>query len=254
MIKTVIIDDEPSAVNVLSLLLKKKCRDDVEIIATANSADEGKLLIEQHQPDLVFLDIEMPGMTGIDLIRSCKDIDFRLVFVTAHDAYAVEAFELCAMDYLLKPVGADKVVRVVQKIKADIAKNQNPLRAQLHQFERILKQQVTGQEKIAVSTSDKIIFIKVADIIYCEAKGAYTNIFLNDGKNIFTSRTLGDYESQLSGQNFFRIHHSTLINLHRVQEFQRFDGGYVVMENKVKLEVSMRKRRDFLEALNEMML
>jgi two-component system LytT family response regulator len=196
----------------------------------------------------------MPGMTGIDLIRSCKDIDFRLVFVTAHDAYAVEAFELCAMDYLLKPVGADKVVRVVQKIKADIAKNQNPLKAQLQQFERILKQQSTGQEKIAVSTSDKIIFIKVADIIYCEASGAYTKIFLNDGKNIFTSRTLGDYESQLSGQNFFRIHHSTLINLHRVQEFQRFDGGYVVMENKVKLEVSMRKRREFLEALNEMML
>lgn len=134
MIKTVIIDDEPSAVNVLSLLLKKKCSDDVEVVTTANSASGGKSLIENHQPDLVFLDIEMPGMSGIDLIRSCRDIDFHLVFITAHDAYAVEAFELSAMDYLLKPVSADKLVRVILKIKNEIERKQNPLKAQLQQF------------------------------------------------------------------------------------------------------------------------
>lgn len=254
MIRTIIIDDEPSAVNVLSLLLKKKCKDDVEVVATANSAPEGKLLIEQHKPDLVFLEIEMPGMSGIDLIRSCKDIDFRLVFVTAHDAYAVEAFDLSAMDYLLKPVGAEKVVRIVQKIKEDIAKNRNPLKAQLLQFEKLLKQKAMGNEKIAVSTSDKIIFLNVSDIVYCEASGAYTNIFLQDGKNILTSRTLGDFESQLSNQGFSRIHHSTLINLNRVKEFQRFDGGYAVMDNNAKLEVSLRKRKDFLDAINELMV
>lgn len=254
MIKTIIIDDEPAAVNVLSLLLNKAYKDDVEVIATANSAEDGKLLIEHHKPDLVFLDIEMPGMSGIDLIRSCHEIDFHLIFITAHDAYAIEAFELSAMDYLLKPVSADKLARVILKIMNEIEKKQNPLKAQLQQFEKILKQQQTGNEKIAVSTADKIIFIKVSEIVYCEASGAYTNIYLANGKNILTSRTLGDFESQLIPQRFFRIHHSTLINLNHVKEFQRFDGGYVLMENNKKLEVSQRKRKDFLETINKIVV
>jgi two-component system LytT family response regulator len=252
MIRTIIIDDETSAVNVLSIILGKKCGTEVEIVATSNSPFEGKDLIEQHKPDLVFLDIEMPGMTGIDLVRDCSYTDFRLVFVTAYDAYAVEAFELSAMDYLLKPIGADKVERVVQKIKGDILKKQNPLQIQLQNLEKLL--QSRGNEKISVSTTDKIIFLNISGILYCEAKGAYTNIFLDDGKNILTSRTLGDFESQLSGKNFFRIHHSYLINLNRVREFQRFDGGYVMMENNIRLEVSTRKRKEFLSAIGEMLL
>jgi two-component system LytT family response regulator len=252
MIRTIIIDDETSAVNVLSIILGKKCGTEVVIVATSNSPFEGKDLIEQHKPDLVFLDIEMPGMTGIDLVRDCSYTDFRLVFVTAYDAYAVEAFELSAMDYLLKPIGADKVERVVQKIKGDILKKQNPLQIQLQNLEKLL--QSRGNEKISVSTTDKIIFLNISGILYCEAKGAYTNIFLDDGKNILTSRTLGDFESQLSGKNFFRIHHSYLINLNRVREFQRFDGGYVMMENNIRLEVSTRKRKEFLSAIGEMLL
>jgi two-component system LytT family response regulator len=107
MIRTIIIDDEPSALNVLSLLLKKKCKEDVEIVGTTNSPHAGKMLIEQQHPDLVFLDIEMPGMTGVDLVRSFTNPTFRVVFVTAYDDYAVEAFKLSAMDYLLKPIGAE---------------------------------------------------------------------------------------------------------------------------------------------------
>ena len=255
MIRAIIIDDENSAINVLSLLLKKKCKDDVEVIATTNSPTEGKVLIEQHKPDLVFLDIEMPGMTGIDLIRSIPNPNFHVVFVTAYDAYAVEAFELSAIDYLLKPIGADKVERVINKIKENIRKHQLQMNEQLHQLEKILKMHSNVNEnKIGVGMADKIVFVTIPDIVYCEAQGNYTNVILYDGKKIVASKTLGDFENQFAGKNFFRIHHAYLINMNRVKEFQRHEGGYVMMENNIKLEVSQRKRKDFLDAINSFLI
>jgi two-component system LytT family response regulator len=255
MIRAIIIDDENSAINVLSMLLKKKCKDDVEVVATSNSPVEGKVLIEQHKPDLVFLDIEMPGMTGIDLVRSLPNPNFHVVFVTAYDAYAVEAFELSAIDYLLKPIGADKVERVVNKIKENIRKAQSHMNEQLKQLERILKINTNGNEnKIGVGMADKIVFVNIPEILYCEAQGNYTNVVLYDGKKIVASKTLGDFENQFAGKNFFRIHHSYLINMNRVKEFQRHEGGYVMMENNIKLEVSKRKRKDFLDAIGNFVI
>ena len=213
---------------------------------------EAKSLIEQQKPDLVFLDIEMPGMTGIDLIRSISNPNFHVVFVTAYDAYAIEAFELSAIDYLLKPIGADKVIRVVNKIKDNIRKHQAAMNEQLQQLERILKMHSNGNEnKIAVSMADKIIFISIPDILYCEAQGTYTYVYLKDGKKLLASKPLGEFELQLSDQHFFRIHHSILINLNHVKEFQRNEGGYVLMENNARLEVSQRKRKDFLDAIDK---
>jgi two-component system, LytTR family, response regulator len=255
MIKIIIIDDEISAINVLSLLLKKKCRDDVQIVATTNSPAEGRILIEQHKPDLVFLDIEMPGMTGIDLIRSIQNPNFHIVFVTAYDTYAIEAFELSAIDYLLKPIGADKVERVINKIKENIRNHQVQMHEHLKQLERILFLHSNNNDnKIAVGMADKIVFVNIPDIIYCEAQGNYTTIILYDGKKILASKILGDFENQLAGKNFFRIHHSYLINMNRVKEFQRHEGGYVMMENNVKLDVSQRKRKDFLDAIDNIII
>lgn len=255
MIRTIIIDDEPSSVNVLSLLLKKNCKEDVQIVATTNSPILGKTLIEEHKPDLVFLDIEMPGMSGIDLLRSFTDPKFRFVFITAFDAYAVEAFRLSAIDYLLKPVEADDILRVIEKIKKDIRKNENPIDVQLQNLQKLLQQNHSASEsKIGIGMADKIVFININEILYCEAHGAYTNLYLADGKKIVSSKSLGEFESQLTSQKFFRIHHSTLINLNQVKEFQRFDGGYVVMENNTKLEVSQRKRKDFLDTINDMVV
>ena len=255
MIRTIIVDDEPSAVNVLALLLKKRCKDDVEVVATSTSPHEGKKLIEQHQPDLVFLDIEMPGMTGVDLLRSFSNPTFRVVFVTAFDAYAVEAFKLSAVDYLLKPVEGDDIVRSVQKIKNDIVRNQNLISTQLQHLEKILMHNTSAAEtKIGIGMADKIVFVNIPDILYCEASGSYTNVFLQDGTKMVASKSLGDFESQLSHNKFFRIHHSHLINLNRVKEFQRHDGGYVIMENNKQLEVSQRKRKDFLEAIDDIVV
>ena len=250
MIRTIIIDDEPSAVNVLILLLQKKCKEDVEIIATSYSPLEGKSLIEQHKPDLVFLDIEMPGMTGIDLLRSFSNPAFRVIFVTAFDAYAVEAFRLSVIDYLLKPLEGEDVIRAVKKIKNDISKNENSLNVQLQQLEKLLLQKmVAGEPRIGIGMSDKIVFVNIHDILYCEATGSYTCVYLQDGKKMLASKLLGEFESQLKDYRFYRIHHSFLINLNRVKEFQRHDGGYVIMENNKQLEVSQRKRKDFLDTI-----
>ena len=255
MIRTIIIDDEPSAVNVLSLLLKKKCKADVDIIATSESPREGRDLIEKLSPDLVFLDIEMPGMTGIDLLRSFPNPSFQVVFVTAYDAYAVEAFRLSAVDYLLKPVEADDIVRTINKIKTDLHQQQNSISTRLLQLEKLLLQKSAPIEtKIGIGMSDKIVFIHIPDILYCEAQGAYTNVFLKDGRKMMASKSLGDFESQLAGHKFFRIHHHFLINLNHVSEFQRQDGGYVIMENKQQLDVSQRKRKEFLDAIQDILI
>lgn len=252
MIRAIIIDDEPSALNVLSLLLKKKCKEDVEIVGTTNSPLAGKMLIEQQQPDLVFLDIEMPGMTGVDLVRSFTNPTFRVVFVTAYDDYAVETFRLSAVDYLLKPIGAEDVIHAVQKIKNDIRKDQNPLSAQLQHLEKLLnKHSDNGDNKIGIGMQDKIVFVSIKDIVFCEASGSYTNVYLQSGEKMVASRLLGDFESQLSEHKFFRIHHHSLINLKHVKEFQKNDGGYVIMENGKQLEVSQRKRKDFLDAIQD---
>jgi two-component system LytT family response regulator len=252
MIRAIIIDDEPLAIESLEIILKKKCRDDVQIIATSNSPHLGKSLIEEHKPDLVFLDIEMPGLSGIDLVRSFKNPAFRIVFITAFDAYAIEALRLSAIDYLLKPVEAGEIISVVAKIKTEIRKNENLLSLQLQNLEKLFSQSFGSSEsRIGIAMSDKIVFINISDILYCEAKGVYTNIYLRDGKKIISSKPLGDFESQLRTQKFFRIHHSTLINLNHIKEFQRFNGGYVVMQNDIKLEVSHRKRKGFLEAIDD---
>jgi two-component system LytT family response regulator len=255
MIRAIIIDDEPLAVESLEIILKKRFRNDVQVIATSNSPHLGKSLIEEHKPDLVFLDVEMPGLSGIDLLRSFPNPTFRVVFITAFDDYAIEALRLSAIDYLLKPIDQEEIVKLIPRIKNEKSKNENQLTSQIQNLEKILLQNTKATEsKIGIAMADKIVFINVSDILYCEAKGVYTNIYLYDGKKILASKPLGDFESQLSPHKFFRIHHSTLVNLNHIKEFQRFNGGYVVMQNEVKLEVSHRKRKDFLEAINDQLV
>jgi two-component system LytT family response regulator len=251
MIRTIIVDDEPSAVSVLASLLKKNCREDVEVLATTYSAFEAKDLIHSHQPDLVFLDIEMPGLTGLDIVRSFENPSFRTVFVTAHDNYAVEAFELSAVNYLLKPVGPESVVKTIIKIKEEITRNENNWREPIRKLESLLNKYANHYgNKVGIAMADKIVFIEVTEILYCEAHSAYTYVHMIDGRKLTASKPLYYFEVLLSNYRFFRIHHSFLINLNRVKEFQRNDGGYVILDNQTYLEVSRRKRSEFLDALN----
>jgi two-component system, LytTR family, response regulator len=254
MKRCIIIDDEPSAINVLLLLLEKKCKHLVEVIGTGTSAEEGRKLIDTLTPDLVFLDIEMPGMNGIELVRCYANPSFRIIFVTAYDEYAVEALHLSAVDYLLKPVLAEDLVRAVEKI-AHNSDSHNDLEARLVHLEELLAQNPPSAEpRIGIGMADRIIFVNTNDILYCEASGSYTNVYLRNGKRMIACRLLADFELQLSVHNFFRIHNSLLINMDRVKEYQRHDGGYVIMENGKQLEVSQRRRKDFLEVIQDMIV
>ena len=255
MIRTIIIDDEPSAVNVLATLLKKKCKESVEVIATSNSPLEGIDLIKKYQPNLVFLDVEMPGMTGIELMQHFPDPAFHVVFVTAHDFYAVEAFQLCALDYILKPVGPESVVKTIEKVKSDSRKIHNVMSGSIQKLERLVAIHANNSDtKIGIAMADKIIFVQTHEIVYCEASSGYTNVHLMDGRKVVASKPLGYFEVILSNYRFFRIHHSYLINLNKIKEFQRFDGGYVIMDNNKQLEVSRRKRNEFLEAIDDLVV
>ena len=238
--------------SVLSTLLQKYCRDDIDLLASANTPEEGKLLIEQLHPNLVFLDVEMPGMSGFDLIRTFDKPTFRVVFVTAYDAYALEAFKVNAIDYLLKPIGSEDVIKVIQKIKNDVRNELGRLNDQIKNLDKLLSthSDLPGQ-KIGIAMADRIVFTHFDEIIYCEASGSYTYVYLVSGQKLVSSKALGEFEAQLKGNRFFRIHHQYLINLDHVDEFQRDDGGYVIMENGSQLEVSQRKRRDFLDAIKD---
>lgn len=255
MIRAIIIDDEPSAVNVLAILLKKKCREDIEVLATSNSPQEGRALIEKLQPDLVFLDIEMPGMTGLELVQSFHNPQFHVVFVTAHDGYAVQAFQLSAVNYLLKPVGPESVVRTVEKVKEEMRRTPDASEDPIQKLEQLLRRQSAVQDsKIGIAMADKIVFVNINNILYCEANSAYTSVYLQDGRKLVASKPLGYFEVVLSHYKFFRIHHSFLINLNHIVEFQKHDGGYVVMENNKQLEVSRRKRTEFLDAIDDLVV
>lgn len=191
MIRVIIIDDEPLALDSIALLLKKKFKDEVQVVATSNSPQLGKTLIETHHPDLVFLDVEMPGMSGIDLVRSFTNPTFRVVFITAFDAYAMEAFRVSALDYLLKPVETEDLIKVISKIKNEINKNENTLSSRLQNLEDLLAQKSNAAEsKIGIGMADKIIFVNIADISYCKAEGAYTHVFFADGKKLLLPNLL----------------------------------------------------------------
>jgi two-component system LytT family response regulator len=194
----------------------------------------------------------MPGMTGVDLVKSFIAPTFRVVFVTAYDAYAVEAFRVSAVDYLLKPIGSEDVITVIRKIKNDVRNELGKLSLQLKHLDKLLNNQTDNNDlKIGIAMSDKIVFVNFSNIIFCEASGPYTHVYMVDGQKLVSSKALGEFEAQLSGNKFFRIHHHHLINLNRVKEFQRNDGGYVIMDDNKKLEVSQRRRKDFLDAIQD---
>ena len=255
MLKAVIVDDEPSAVEVIKILLQKKCAGDVQVVATTNSPFEGKGLIELLQPDLVFLDIEMPGMSGIELVASIYHVGTKIIFVTAYDTYAINAFKVNAVDYLLKPIDSADLVKAVYKVKKERENREALQLAQIKSLQQLFNAPKEPQQsRIGIGMADKIQFVVVTDILYCQAAGAYTTVFLKDGTKLLASKSLGDFQEQLEPSNFFRIHHSYLINLGLVKEYQRNDGGYVVMNNNVKLEVSQRKRKEFLDAVNHIII
>lgn len=242
---SIIVDDELKSRENLKKMILTFC-EGVEVAATCQNVTQGIEAIDKTRPDLVFLDVQMQGETGFDLLTQIKEIDFEVIFTTAHAEYAIKAIKFSAVDYLLKPIDVDELQNAVAKVKARL---NGDIVERMHQLLQNVK--ATGLEnyKLALPTAEGLTFIKVNDILYLKASGNYTEIFMVEGQKYLVSRHLKEYDDMLGESNFFRIHHSTLINVNFIQSYARGEGGYVVMTDGVSLDVSRRKKEAFLEKI-----
>lgn len=244
MIRSIIVDDEPKNIRILRGLLEEFCPN-ISIIGEANSAEEAIPLIRSLQPDLLFLDIEMPFGNAFDLIDRIKPVDFEIIFITAFDEYTLRAFKYSALDYLLKPVNIEELKEAVQKAATRIEhKNINK---QLTNLLFNLQKGPVALQRIALPDKDgAMLFVELSDISYLEAKRGYTYVYTKDKQVYISSRTIKEYEDILPGELFFRVHNSSIINLKRIKKYHKGRGGLVEMEDGTSLEVAARRKEEFL--------
>lgn len=245
MLRSVVVDDERHVRETLVTLIHDYCTG-VEVVATAASAHEAREVIALHAPDIVFLDVEMPGGNGFELLGSFSQINFGVIFVTAYDHYAIRAIKLSALDYLLKPVDPSELVRAVAKASASLPAEGAGRRRHVVAREASIAH---GHEKIAVPTEEGLVFVVIENLVRCRAEGNYTRLFLADGAQLLSSRTLGDYETLLSESGFFRVHHSHLVNVHHARKYVKGKGGILMMSDGAEVEVSVRRKDAFLESV-----
>jgi two-component system LytT family response regulator len=243
MLKTFLIDDEPYCTDVLRVLLEKYCVD-VQVTGIFNDPLLALEAIRQSPPDLVLLDIEMPHLNGFDLLRQCGGVPFSLIFTTAYDQYAVKAFKFNALDYLLKPIDKDELVKSIEKARLGSPVNT----AQIEAVQYLKNHPVP--ERIALPVGAELIFVEVADILYCASEGSYVSVFIaGQAKPIILSKSLREFEELLNNPLFFRIHASYLINLKYVKKIIRTDGGEIVMRNEHSLPVARAKKNELMQVI-----
>jgi two-component system LytT family response regulator len=248
MIKAILIDDEAKARRILEALLKEYCTD-VEIIAMAADVPSGVIAINQHKPDVLFLDVEMPGYTGFQLLDFFRDIDFDIVFTTAHSDYAVQAFRVSAIDFLLKPIQISELIAAVDKVKAKQGHNKERL--------TVLKENFKDNtvKKLALPVAEGLIFADTDTLTHLEADGAYTHFHFEDGKKIVVSKKIKEFEEALTQQsNFFRTHRSFIVNLKKIKLYVKQEGGYVLLENDIQVPLARERKDEFLQVIERMSL
>lgn len=233
-LKVAIIDDEKHAVETLMFDIKEYSSDDVEIVFTTTSPVEGAKLLRSEKPDLLFLDVNMPGLSGLDLVELIHDLPTSVIFTTAHAEYAVKAVETMASGYLLKPVNPDELQRIIEKVKAE-------------KKTKIAEQPMNG--KIPVPDVDGIELVPWNEIIYCKSDSNYCELNLTGSRKIVASKTLKYFESNLPSTQFIRIHKSYLINLQHIKKYLKREGGELLMSNGKVVPVSRTSRDEILKRI-----
>jgi len=243
--KAIIIDDEQLGADNLRILLEEHCPA-IELCGICHDPDEGVKLVQAQRPELLFLDIEMPFTDGFSVLAKLTDWRPHVIFTTAYEQYAVQAFRVEAADYLLKPVDAAELKAAVDKVLRK-SKENDPLIQRIELLTEKLGE--WKQKKIAIHSVDGFRLVSCEDVIRLEASSNYTHIYCVGGKKHTVARLLKEYEEQLTPQGFMRIHSSHLVNLSHITQYLRGDGGYVVMSDGEQLEVSRRKKNDLLKVL-----
>ncbi len=242
----ILIDDETNSRNGLRQKLLEHCPE-ITIVSECENGEQGIIAIEKLKPDVVFLDVEMPRMNGFVMLKQLQQRNFEIIFTTAYDQYAIQAIRFSALDYLVKPIEVKALKEAVEKVRtlryAGIP-NQR-IETLLHN----LLDEKRQNNRIAIPSHDAIQFVQLENIVYLKAESNYTSIFLQDATRIFVSKTLKEFEDLLPAAHFFRVHHTYIINKNHMRKYLKGDGGQVLMSNGVTIDVSRRKKEEFIRML-----
>ncbi|MES2646973.1 MAG: LytTR family DNA-binding domain-containing protein [Bacteroidota bacterium] len=241
MLSAILIDDEPDCIRLLSLQLKEYCPQ-VEILGEYTNSGDGLQAIRAQNPDIIFLDIEMPGMNGFTLLEQLGEPSSSLIFITAYNEFALKAFRFSALDYLLKPLDTHELQEAV--IKAE--KRQRVTRGQLD----LLRSQLHNgkhPQKIAVPYQNSVVFVELKELVYCEADSNYTKLFLTNGKSYLLSKTLREVQEVLEERNFLRVHRQYLVNLDHIQTYHKGEAAYLLMQGDISIPVSKNQKERLVQ-------
>ncbi len=251
MLRAVIIDDIENIRKKNSTIIKMNCPS-VTLIGEADSVESGVKLIKQLSPDLVFLDVEMPDGTGFDLLQKLKPFNFKVIFITGYEDFAVKAFRFSAIDYLLKPLDPDDLVEAVKKAESSLSKEVFDMKLS-NLFANL--ERPKNLQNLILKTSDRIYSVNIQDIVNCESDKNYTTFYFINAPKLVVSTNLKEYESLLTPHNFFRTHQSHLINMAYFDHFIKTDGGNtIVMKNKITIPLSVRKKEEFMVLLENLQM
>lgn len=241
--KALVIDNELEIRNSVVELIAAFCPE-IKEISEANSVISGIQKIKDYSPDILFLDVELGDGTGMDLLSKLDKIDFNVIFITAHEKYAIDAFRFSAIDFLLKPIDPEELMRSVQKVTHF---QTNSMVQQIALLKEVISDSIKGDRKIVLRDSNSIYFVKISDIIHCESDRSYTTFKIINSKDIIVSKGLKDFEELLEPLGFIRTHQSHLVNISKIVRFDKHDGGHLIMENGNLIPVSQRKREQIIE-------
>lgn len=249
MIKIFILEDEKPVLDTITDIIQNYCENS-EIIGTARTISSAKEIMQKSEPDLVLLDINLPDGTSFDLLEHFNQPNFKIIFITAFEEFAIKAIKLSAIDYLVKPVDPIELIDAIKRANDALSQKNNTL--ELDALLANVKNISDKPKKIILKTAKNIYLINVKDIIRCESDGAYTNIYIKDGKKIMISKIIKDYEELLKEHGFMRIHKSHIINLSFIDRFEKTDGGSVILKDQSSIPVSVRKKDALLKIFEEL--
>jgi two-component system LytT family response regulator len=245
MLRAVVIEDQPEIREANKFLLNNNFPD-IEIVGEADNVEEGIEVLKKQKPDLVLLDVEIKGGTGFNILQKVLPYNFMVIFITGYDTFAIKAIKFSALDYILKPINEVEFVQAIEEAIVTYERRSVEL-----QVENLLEQ-VDHKEiskKLVLRTQESIFLVQIRDILYCESDNSYTTFYLSDGRHILVSKSLKEYECMLVEYNFFRAHHRYLVNLNKMQRFDKADGGIIILDGGATLPVSSRRKQALFEAL-----
>ena len=247
MIKAIIVDDEPNCCEILATLLERYCPQ-VKVADICYTGQSALTSIIEMNPDIVFLDIEMPHMNGFELLEKLQAVNFKLIFTTSYDQYAIKAIRFSALDYLLKPIDREELQNAVKKAMQELDR---PLPQQFEVLMQKLQKTGNGNQKIALPTMEGLLLIAIDSIISCASERNYTILYLKEKQKLVISRPLKEMEELLEDHSFLRVHNSYLVNLKEISKYIRGEGGYLIMNDGSSVDVSRSKKEILLSKLQE---